>query len=163
MRIQCLITRSFLTRYVDDELGGRAARLVERHLDRCEECRSRVRRMTVDGRRLRGLEPPAVTDAQWEELWGGIVHRLEEEDGTRPFRDVPLVARRRARYVLLAAAVAVLVAGAVLRLLAGSNQPQQTSISSYIQYHEEAVDGHVFLENHFVSAQVLPVSYAASR
>lgn len=165
MRIQCLTTRSFLTRYLDERLGKRFARAIQNHVEGCEECRIRLDRLAVARRSLREFGPPGVTEEEWEELWSGVVQRIEEENEALPFRESTPFRRRYggARYALIAAAVTVLVAGAMLRLLASDTQPQQTSISSFIQYHEEAADGHVLLENHFLSAQILPVSYAANQ
>jgi len=110
------------------------------------------------------FETPEVTEREWDSLWNVVLQRVEEPGekdsssvGMRPFPRGGL----RARYVLVAAAAFVLVAGAALRIVLSEGQNRQTPIASYIQYHEDAVDGHVLLENHFWNAQVLPVTYTA--
>ncbi len=110
------------------------------------------------------FETPEVTEREWEALWSVVLQRVEDPGeqssssvGVRPFPR----SGHRGRYVLVAAAAVVLVAGAALRIVLSEGQNSQTPIASYIQYHEDAVDGHVLLENHFWNAQVLPVTYTA--
>lgn len=165
MRIRCMITRSFLTRYLYGELGERLGRYLHEHLEECERCRAIARsEEAVRGQVVR-FSPPNVTDDEWDELWEGVMRRVEgDEDSVSSRPTVPFPRHHsRARYAVIAAAVALLVVGAVVRLMFTDNQPQQASISSLIQYHENAVDTHVLLEDHFWSAQVLPVSYATSK
>lgn len=110
------------------------------------------------------FQTPGVAEGEWESLWNAVLQRVDEQGeqsaGPSKVRLFPRAGYRR-RYVLVAAAALLLVAGAALRIVLSEGQNQQTPIASYIQYHEDAVDGHVLLENHFWNAQVLPVAYTA--
>lgn len=162
MRIRCMITRSFLTRYLHEELGERSRGFLEAHVEKCDGCRDELRRAADVHDALRSFAVPEVSEGEWDALLSAVVQRVDEGDEAKSPRKAVLPLRRhsgRARYVALAAAVAILVAGAALRLVLAGNQAQQTPITSYIQYHEEAVDGHVLLENHFWNTQVVPASF----
>jgi Flp pilus assembly pilin Flp len=167
MRIQCLITRSFLKRYVYEELGEGLNRRLSSHVDRCNECSEREQGLRRVRNQLANFGAPRVSEGEWEAIWNSVMERVEgaDQDILPPVQNVhPFPHLQwRARYALLAAAVAVLVVGAALRLVLSGSQTQQTSIASFIQYHEDAVDGHVLLENHFWSAQILPVTYTAGQ
>lgn len=165
MRIRCMITRSFLTRYLYGELGERLGRYLHEHLEECDRCRALARDEEAVQRQVVSFTPPEVTEDEWDELWEGVMGRAgSDEKSVSARRMVPFPRQHsRARYAVIAAAVALLVVGAVARLMFTENQSQQAPISSLIQYHENAVDTHVLLEDHFWSAQVLPVSYATSK
>jgi hypothetical protein len=165
MRIQCLITRSFLKRFAYGDLGKRLGGYIQSHIDHCDECREREGWLLQLSYGLRTLEAPPVDEREWEAIWNAISDEIDDGygvPGTSPTNESQ-TAHAPWRYALLVAAVALLVAGAALRIVLSGNQSQQTPIASYIQYHEDAVDGHVLLENHFWSAQILPVSYTAGK
>ncbi len=165
MRFLCVTARSFLARYLDGELGDRLSRRIRSHLGVCEGCQRRAREAEFLRRRIMSFEAPHVREEEWDELWSTIDHRVNHDEGAITGGETVPFPRRhpRARYALVAAALTMLVGGAFARLWLAGNQPQQTSIASYIQYHENAVDSHVLLEDHFWSAQVLPVSYSTGK
>ena len=76
--VSCLWQQSRLERYVDGALGGRAARGVLAHVDRCGMCRARLE--SID--RMRHLVRSTMArpaDPDWSAFWVGVERRIRSE------------------------------------------------------------------------------------
>ncbi len=101
----CEKVRESLSAYLDGELGGRARRAVEEHLDRCKGCRQYLRELKETWDLLDELEAPIVRRGSA----GRIVGYVREEARVGPVRRLLRSPRLRRMVSGVAASVAAAV------------------------------------------------------
>lgn len=95
--------------YADGELGAAEAAAIEAHLAACDACAREVAALRALDRLVGEAPMPAVSAAEWREVWAGIAARIAPE--RRMASRWPW--RRAAGFAAAAAACLALVAGAL--------------------------------------------------
>lgn len=101
-----------LSAYVDDEMGREERADLEEHLGACAECTATVEDLRRIVGRARALRPAAPTN----DLWPGILERIEAGPDVVPIGVAAEQRRRRFAFTvpqLAAAVVALLITGAL--------------------------------------------------
>jgi hypothetical protein len=121
MTWQCPLVRKDLSRYFDAELGDRRSARIERHLDRCPQCRRELDKLVETVHFVAHERPVPPPQEGWRTLATALWSGQQESDASPAGR--PLFSGRHrtsTRKLVLAAAAVLLMAVAVplgLRLM----------------------------------------------
>ena len=70
----------YLTAYADNELSGRLRARVEKHLERCADCRSELDSIRASDRILKEHPVPSLSDEHWAAFRRELDSALDRED-----------------------------------------------------------------------------------